>query len=276
MSCILNNYNRIHPIMDDSQLAGMFNNIIRKCNFVRICTTPRYFEDVMSEDGFQNAFAYSLTILIEKWMHCTVCRLRNWEKKLDLYLWEYAASWRFYACSRRLDFIREHGGDEEDYNEKGELITENLPDEKLEGFTILSALVMDSRDIVQDTTPEQLKPLEEFMQADANTTPLDFFKGDSDVVVKAYKPVFDEDGDIEGMVQVSDEEMELSKISKSVDSKDLFAMATEVCQRINSMMAFVNSLNCFKDNKDELVLLRTQVASLLNLDFSAEKKEQII
>lgn len=147
-------------IQSNLPLVKAFNKIIGKVQTLRIITLPRIFEDVRGEDASFKKSVYYQTVLWEKWMHEVVARLQEWDAAIDEFFDEFDGIWEYYALSKRLDFIKECGSDDEaDYNPDGSIKTTGIQNCQLNYHTIFQNLYHECVDNVQDSHPSDLSPL---------------------------------------------------------------------------------------------------------------------
>ena len=256
-------YESNRPIEDESKLASVFNLILRKSNLQRLISTPRYFEDMKSDYLAESLYMFCLSILHEQWLHGVIHKLREWQSTINDYLFEYDGNWRYYACSKRLEMIREFGAEDSDFDDKGELITDNPSNEMLRWHTVAKGLITEGRDIVQDTKPHDLCGLATFLELRAQTNLTDFFKTTGHPEIHLYRQEEGENGEME-MVQMSDEDIVLQKALDSVEGNDLFLVVQKVCKAMNVLCDVIGGLNPFSDNKDILCEIGKDIQCLLD------------
>lgn len=253
-------YELMKRIKDDSRLAVFFNGVMQKLDIIRITSAPKTFTGIHSCEGDNMRLFYE-TCLWEMWMHEVVIKLHGWIYTLDEYFGEFGGSWKYYACCKRLEAIKEYGGNKSDYNDDGSVKTENLSDAEIESNTVIRDLVSDDwRDIVFDTTTDDLGTLISCLYGQAKFSLGDALKKCFGKEPTTYKQ--DENGN---MVPMTFADKELRKASERYDA-ELFAsniyMAGFCLQRMVSM---IKRLNPFTDNKNELEIFRRDAQCLLNL-----------
>ena len=185
----------------------LMNRFMSSFRTMSIIMTPRTFEDLRQPSGLSMALGYFTNILCVEWLRESSKRLKKWDEIIKNYFCEFNGSWKFYATSKRLDAINEYGGDEDDYDENGEIKEDGLTDEELSPYTVLVDLYDPSfRDIIQDFEPGDIYDFISAIKADAS---LDIREalGKRDIPVYSY----DKEGDFRKMTSV---ELDLQKISK--------------------------------------------------------------
>lgn len=254
-------YDLFSHIKDGSRLADLFNQVMHKLDIVRIVSAPSTFEMVNKDEQCVELFYESC--LWELYFHGVVDKLNRWVKVLNEYESEFGSNWKYYASSKRLESIKEYGGDDKDYDTEGNIRTLNLSNEDLECYSILTDLVQDDwRDIVQETKAEHLSGLCASLQTQAKISITDVLKNISGQEIPMYKE--DEDGNMFKMTFV---DRALSKASDGSRADDLSTMVLFVCHSIQFLIEKVRKLEKFCDNKEQLISVRNDVECLLNLDF---------
>lgn len=253
-------YELHQTIKDNSRLAKIFNSILSKCNLQRIISCPRTFEDMKSEYLAENMYLFYIGTLHELWMHKTVSRLKEWREKINEYLSDYNGSHVYYACCKRLEYIKEWGGEKYDYDENGEIKTEGIDKELMQPYTIVSELKEYGRDIVTETVPEDLQGLATALDIHAKSDISEIFRNDA---IHPYRMQTDEYGETI-MVEMSREDMELMKIARSVNATDMLLAAKNVCSCVNEIYNDILELDPEEDNKERLTHICYNISALLD------------
>lgn len=246
-----------------------YDEVVNKClksfTTAAIIMTPRTFDDMRKPKDTTNMAIgfFSLSICID-YLKESADRLWKWSNIIDNYLVEFNGSWKYYAASRRLEFIKENGGDEEDYDENGEIITEGLPDDAYSCYTVMDDLFdAMSRDVVQDTRQEDVHQIISVICADASLDMRKIFG----------KPIntytFDDEGHIKKMSQ---EEQDLSLVEKQVQADDfsslviiLFRGIWYLCQLLKERA----KKHVYEDNVEFLKEIRQHVEDIKNANIDA-------
>lgn len=253
-------YELMKRIKDDSRLAVFFNGVMQKLDLIRITSAPKTFTDVHSCEGDNMRLFYE-TCLWEMWMHEVIIKLCGWIDTLDEYFGEFDGSWKYYACSKRLEAIKEYGGEQSDYNTDGSIKTENLSDTELESSTVVRNLVSDDwRDIVLDTTTDDLGPLISCLYGQAEFSLGDAFRKCFGKEPTTYKQ--DENGN---MVPMTFVDKELRKASERYDAELFASNVYMIGFCLQRMINMIKRLNPFADNKNELEIFRRDAQCMLNL-----------
>lgn len=254
-------YELFSRIKDDSRLANLFNQVLHKLDIVRMMSAPSTFEK-KEEDEYVAKMFYE-SCLWEMYLHGVIDKLNFWKNLLNEYETEFGSNWKYYASSKRLESIKEYGGDDKDYDTEGNIRTMNLSNEDLECYSILTDLVQDDwRDIVQETKAEHLSGLCASLQTQAKISITDVLKNISGQEIPMYKE--DEDGN---MVKMTFADRALSKASDESRADDLSTMVLFVCHSIQLIIEKIRALDNFKDNKAELISIGKDISCLLEGNF---------
>lgn len=196
------------------------------------------------------------------YLHGVIDKLNFWKHLLNEYETEFGSNWKYYASSKRLESIKEYGGDDKDYDTEDNIRTMNLSDKELECYTVIKDLVQDDwRDIVQETKPEHLIELCAALQTQAKISITDIFNN----VVGQEIPMYKEDKD-GNMIKMTFVDQALSKASDESRADDLSTMVLFVCHSLQYFIEKIRKLEKFRDNKDQLISMYNDVVCLLNLD----------
>lgn len=254
-------YDRFSRIEDSSHLALLFNEVLSKLDIVRLVSAPSTFERLESLE--QDFRLFHETCLWEMYLHGVIEKLNHWIEILDEYESEFNSSWEYYASSKRIEAIKDCGGDESDYDSDGNIRTQGLSHEDLKCYTIVYNLVSDDwRDIVLETTPEQLDYLTLALERQAKTSLAEIFKKVFKQDLSMYKQ--DKDGN---MVKMNFSDHVMQKASDELLADDLSSIVLFVCRGIQLLIKRIRELDAFSDNKDELRTIRNDAYALLNLNF---------
>lgn len=251
-------YKLMCRVEEDCPLAVFFNKVIGELDTVKILFSPITFED-----GKSNADIFYQSCLWELWFHYTLSRFHEWDDILNDYFSEYEGSWKYYACSKRLDSINEYGGEPEDYNEDGNIKTSNLTEDDLKYYTVLSKMVQDDcRDIVQETTYADLQYMLSCLKAHASISLSDVFKECFGKEITTYKQ--DEN---RNMVPMSFADKVMDKAVKQNESDEMDSCIYLICTFIEKTIEKIKSMNMFCDNTEELSQIHKDVKNMIDFNF---------
>lgn len=256
-------YELLHKIDDDSNLARCFNEALRKLGIVRMITSPSTFER-MSEDADQHCIdLFYESCLWEMYLHGVISKLHGWQAAIDKYLKEFEGSWKYYASYKRIESIKEYGGEDGDYDDNGNIRIVNLSDKDLEHYTIIGDLIQnDWRDIVQETKPEHLDGLLAALQTQGEISITDIVAKITGQEIPVYRE--DEKGK---MVEMSFADKALLRISNKSSAEELAIIILFACTSIRSIIEELKSLDKFKDNNGRLMSIYRDIGCLLSMDF---------
>lgn len=254
-------YDRFSRIEDSSNLAILFNEIFSKLDIVRLVSAPATFELLESKE--QDLGLFHETCLWEMYLHGVIKKLHQWMEILEEYENEFNSSWEYYASSKRIEAIKDYGGDESDYDSEGNIRAQGLTYEDLKCYTVVCDLVSDDwRDIVLETIPEQLGVLTLALKKQAKTSFAEVFKKVINRDLPMYKQ--DENGN---MVKMNFSDHAMQKASDELLADDLASVVLLACRSIQLLVKRIRELDAFSDNKDELLSIRKDAEAMLNLKF---------
>lgn len=243
-------------IDDDSLIASFFNTCLKGCNTAMIFSAPRTFTQ---HDG---NYIYCSCLLFEDYASSFVAKLRQIINTISIYDTEFGFRWKYYASSKRINLIKEYGGDDEDYNKDGSVITLGIPDEKLASYSVVADLYEENViDNVQDTMPRDLQRITTIMQMNASTTITDMFEQAIGKTVLPSK--VDEDGNIKYMSRM---DVEMGKAINKADADTQIQMLYLTCGAMQYILTCIKNLSKTKDNKEELLYIRDFTTKILNAD----------
>ena len=256
----------IQHIESEQPLAIAFNKVISKITTLWIMTRPRIFDDTKGEEAAFKMITYYQILLWEKWMHEVVQRLQEWTTTIDDYFDEFNGSWEYYALSKRLDFLNEFGGDDEDYNADGSIKTTDITREQLKYHTVFSDLYHDCVDIVQDTHPQDLYPLINAIEANSRVSIIDILQKVSGKEITTYTM-----GDDGNLRPVTFADRELHKVSEMVEAHDyclvIYTTALLMERLTNGIETVAKTNTVFLDNHDLLRAIQSDAEAILSLNF---------
>lgn len=236
-------YDNFDMIEDSSRLADFLNSIMRRLQKIRtICSPVSFIRDKDISDFQDTKFCDFCRY--ETWMHAVVAKLRMWESAISEYFAEFDGSWKYYAMSKKRELGEDT--DAEDYKY----------------YSIVSCLYTDGyRDIVQDTTPSNLKELCSDLIANSRIDILDGIKkhfGDS---VQPFKM---DDGVLRPLSQ---EEHELDMALEQANAEDDATRILGVAGSIKGILMIIKSCKLEDDNTELLQMAHTMTCALLDMDF---------
>lgn len=257
-------YELLSRIDDDSLLANFFNKVLGNLDMARIISAPRTFRHKDDENSRYCIDLFYDTCLWEMYLHQFIYKLNGWIKTLDEYLTEFGGSWKYYASSKRIESVNEYGGDDDDYNEDGSVKVMDIPNDRLEPYSVIRELVCDDwTDIVQETIPKDLERLYGCLQAEANLSIADFFKDKMGVDIPMYQK--DDNGN---MVKMGFADKVLHKAAEQNNSEVMGSYVLLACYCMHDLISAIKSLNPFEDNVEALTSVRNDSVRFLSMSFS--------
>ena len=255
----------MEPINSERPLAKAFNRIISDLELLRIMTNPRVFSDSTDKEAAFRMQNYYLTVLWERWLHGVFNRLVEWANTICEYFDEYNGSWEYYALSKRLDFIKEFGSDnEDDYNPDDSIKTTGITHEQLKYHTIFRDLYHDCVDIVQDTKPDDLYPMINTLDAKTRFSAIDVLQKATGQQVTSY--ILDKEGHLRPATFADKELIKVSEMVKAMDNGQLVYTIAQIMESLTSEVEAISiSDRAFSDNRDLLNAILNDATSILNL-----------
>lgn len=255
----------IKPIGSVIPLAKAFNRIVAKIQTLRIMSIPRIFMDATDEMAAYRMQIYYETVLWEKWLHGVFERLEEWTRTIHAFFNEFDGSWEFYALSKRLDYIREFGSDEdEDYNPDGSVKTQGITRDQLKYHSLFSDLYHDCVDIVQDTKPPDLYSLMSSLNANSCMSIVDILQQVSGKEIRSF--IVDKNGNMRPASDDDKIRMKITDLSEAIDLGQLVYMVAQMMESLTSEIESVYKSDCaFDDNHDLLNEILRDVTLILQM-----------
>lgn len=253
------------------KLASFLNNVLKKLDIVRIVSCPKTFDYVkVHKEVERDVWLFYESCLWDKWLTEIVPKLTEWVNYIDTYFNEFLGSWKFFAEVDRIDFIREYGGEPEDYDLDGNIITEGISDEELANYSVLSHLVQDDwMDIVLDTLPEDLNGMYSTLVSMEKKSFNEVLKEATGKDIPVY--IQDENGEI---VIQGFAEQQMMKASRQYVASSRSVVLYAIARTIRNMVVKMKSLSPTEDNRNELESVRSMSKDVLDLkldSFMGEK-----
>lgn len=245
---------------ETNNLAIFLNRCLKSLDSVLIFTEPRTFKTVQEEGGHDMCYLYCQCVLFESYATSLTKKLAHIVSVIEEYKGEFNSKWKFYALSKRIESIKKYGGDEDDYDENGNIITENISDNKLDIYSVIEDLYYDDwTDIVQNTEPTDLCEITTMLATNASITPTDLFRITLGKTILPSK--IDGNGNVTKMTL---DDVAMQKALDRVEADDLSTTLHLLCGAIQYMYSKIKILNKHKDNKDELNAIQDIAMSLLD------------
>lgn len=258
-------------VEDTCKLASFLNNVLKELDIVRIISGPKTFDYVQTHKSIQeDVWMFYESCLWDKWLTGIIPKLTDWVNCIDTYFNEYLGSWKFFAEVDRIDCIREYGGEPEDYDAEGNIISEGISDEELANYSVLSHLVQDDwMDIVQDTRPDDLTGMYSVLVSMEKKSFNEVLKEVTGKDIPVY--IQDENGE---MVIQGFAEQQMMKASRMYVAASRSVILYAIARTIRNMVVKMKSLSPTEDNRNELEAVRSMSKNLLDFkldSFMGEK-----
>lgn len=258
-------YEAMSRVEGKSNLAEFVNGVLEKLDMLRLASGPKTFRDLKyGETSRDDVVLFYISTLWDKWLVDMVARLEEWEQLLQKYLVYYGGSWREFAHCNRLNCIKAFDGDEDDYDQEGNII-KDVSDEKLGAYSIISELVHDDQtDIVQNTMPDDLHEMFIALVQRENISIKDAIKKITGHNIPIYRK--DENGN---MVVMSSEEEQLMKEQRGYDAAYSCMVLYAVARTIREMLDMIEKMEYDQNNFDDLNYIWGLSKRLLNMETDA-------
>lgn len=225
-----------------SPLEVLMTRLKKSLMFVKIMSEPISFDILEMKDSSHwkhLAETHFITSMFWKLLDEVPRRITHWQDTCNSYFSEFGGHWKYYASAKRLELIKEFGGDDCDYDESGNLIRDGLTDKQLAPYSVFRDLYfMESRDIIQDMNLTALNELVAYIKTDARIDIVDCFRGLTDKNILPY--VVDENTGT--LRKQTLDEYELSKISKEVAADDISSMTVILFLCIKKMCMYIKNI----------------------------------
>ncbi|MDR1348023.1 MAG: hypothetical protein LBJ63_06290 [Prevotellaceae bacterium] len=176
------NYELFHPVDESTALGRFINIVFSKLFMARAISAPISYEAVKEkgkkiENHKERAALHFYDLCLgELYLHSIIDNLNRWQRILKEYNEEFQSNWRYYASSKRLDSIREYGGEADDYNDDGSIKTD-VSDEELLNYSVIGDLIPDSwSDTFIHTIPQDLYPFASFIPVNEKINAFEIFE----------------------------------------------------------------------------------------------------
>ncbi|MBK5722387.1 hypothetical protein JGH11_16040 [Dysgonomonas sp. Marseille-P4677] len=265
-------YEFFEQIEHDSTLAFFFNKVFKNMDLARIISSPKSFNESSYLKSRKKRKKYNndtykmfyQTCLFEMYAHAVIKKLEDWQKIIHEYLSEFNGSWEYYARSKRIDMINKYGGDDDDYDDNGNIV-KNVPDDKLLSYSIILDLIPDDwRDIVIETKPDDLEYISRYISLNSSFSIKDMAKSIGFENLKTYRM---QNG---VMVENTEDDELLHSIENTTKSENATVMLLTICMIINQFVKEINTLQKDEDNKEFLSVLLSRIQNLFDMDIKSE------
>lgn len=256
-------YERMGRAEGDSKLAAFINRGMKTFHIIRMMTMPATIGSVLKMDAkeLDRAALFYQTCAWDQWFTQLTKKLEYWIEKIDTYMTEFEGKWRYFAVADRLESIKDFGGDDDDYDNEGNIWVQ-VSDEKLEPYSILSYLYQEDRiDIVLQTEPKDLEEMFKVM-----------IKYEQCSITKNFKKIFgqelsmykqDENGN---MVSMSAEEIAMFDVERQYDAAERAFFLHIIARAVQDCISKIKVLKYNEDNVEELSVIRSMAQDLLDMN----------
>ena len=123
----------LERVDNSTKLGKLFNRCMDSVDTMRIISSPVDFSE---KENTNVAVMFYDSCLIELYLHSVIDSLNRLRSIANKYINEFGCNWKYYATCNRSDLIQEYGGDENDYDDSGNIVP--ATDEKLISYSIVS------------------------------------------------------------------------------------------------------------------------------------------
>jgi hypothetical protein len=226
---------------------------------MRIFSSPMDFT-LRGEMKNDAALMFFETCLIELYLHGVIDGLKKLKSVAIEYTGEFECNRRYYAAAKRMDSIREYGGEPDDYDDEDNIVP--ATDEMLKSYGPVSDIRPDCRDIFMSAELPDLTRLFTTIAVDSRMDINDFFG--SMTGGKRLKTYRMEEGK---MVENDWADDAVMKAEREVAGDELSAILMRALCCITELVMEVNSLNPEEENRDFFMSLPSRVDRIFELDF---------
>jgi hypothetical protein len=252
-------YSFFQKVDESTKLGKLINTAFDKLITVRMMCCPQFYaQETENQKALTSGLFYDLC-LGELYLHSLVENLHQWQEILYKYNGEFEGRWKYYAASKRLDYIKADGGDEDDYLEDGSVKT-NISEEELTQYSVVDDLVPDyCRSIFLDTKPENLMRFFQYIVINSNLNINDVFQRATGKTLKTYR-IEDEE-----MVENTFVDELFLKIDKEDSATLVVNTLFSVVLQINILIKKISELNKANDNRQFLSMLPKLIQDILDV-----------
>lgn len=227
---------------------------------------PRLMDDVncMEAENMEKAALFYQTCAWDQWLTELPDKLELWTGKIDTYINEFEGKWKYFAACDRIESINVYGGDDDDYDEEGNIIKEGIPNERLEPYTILYYLYQDETiDIVLQTGPEDLKGMFHAMIAYEKSSLASNFKKICGIDLPLYRK--DKNGN---MVKMSSGEIQMYDIERQYAAAERAFFLHVIARSVQECISKLKVLKYNEDNVEALTEIRSMAQDILDMNLN--------
>jgi hypothetical protein len=252
-------YSFFQEVDESTKLGQLINCAFAKLSTVRMMCCPQFYaQEAENQKALTSGLFYDLC-LGELYLHSLVENLHQWQEILYKYNGEFEGSWKYYAASKRLDYIKEYGGDEDDYLEDGS-VKINISEEELTQYSVVDDLVSNFfRSIFLETKPEDLFRFLQYIVINANLNVNDVFQQTTGKKLKTYR--------IENEKMV--ENTFVDELFRKMDKEDFATLVVNtlfsVVLQINILIKKISELDKANDNRQFLSMLPVLIQDILDV-----------
>jgi hypothetical protein len=225
---------------------------------MRIVSSPMDFT-LRDKSKTDSALMFFETCLIELYLHEVISGLKRVRSIAVEYADEFSCRWKYYAASKRIDSIREYGGEPEDYDDEGNITPAS--DKRLKLYSPVSDIRPDCRDIFMSAELSDLTTLFSAIAVDSRMDVNDFFRSLTGKRLKSYRK---EDGE---MVENTWIDESLMKARREFIGEELSDILMRTLFRITELVREIKGLEPDNDHRSFFVQLPRRIDRIFNLDF---------
>ena len=173
----MTNFELSAKIKDESNLAKLFNECMRKTDCLRIISSPSHITPAEMHKNIDNdptkAIMFMSSCIYEIHFHTLINQLN--ERKNEIIRFENEFNYDFdrYAITNRLNLIKEYGGEDEDYNDDDTI--KEATRKNMEDYSIVHELNRELH-IFTDSTSDHFDIICNYLENVNNLSILKFFR----------------------------------------------------------------------------------------------------
>ena len=263
------NYIKFDKVDGGTPLGRLFNEVFNALELPRGISAPSS-STVNGWNNSEQALLFYEMCLIEEYLHSIIENLTRWKVIAEKYANEFHYSWKYYALSDRIDFIKEEGGEDSDYNDDGSIRTD-VSDEELINYTVVNELADPHlNSIFMSTNPMNcLTACFMVVYAGSNCI-IDFFKEKTGKTIKTYRM-----DDYGRMIENDWMDCAIQKAEKEQIHDNVAEMFWSVLMSVYGLVCQVENLPKAEDNKQFFQVLPRIIDAIFNLKIPIQKLPKI-
>lgn len=254
-------YTFFKKLEGNAPLVVFFNQVMKELDAMRVMLAPartfsRNYKSVPYGYPSSTAFAFYEFCLLEEYFKSVIDHLAKWSSYAEQYNGEFAGRWRYYAASDRLESINEYGGEDDDYDDDGNVLLD-VTDSKLKSYSLVNQM-RDYNDIFLTSKPSDWLLIYNALHVQSEMSIFKIFE-------HMGTPIHSHRMENGEMVQNTWADERLHEAVTQSNCDMLAAVLFSVATAVSLLAKRVNKLKPNSDNKKFFSGLPGQIDDILNL-----------